>query len=91
VPFLVPRTGPEGVAAFFQSLAALEFRGFQVVNLLEGGDQVAAVVALDVVVRATGKPVVDQEVHMWTFGADGKVTAFRHFSDTEEFARAVAN
>jgi ketosteroid isomerase-like protein len=91
IPFLTPRNGLAEVAEFFQGLAGLEFRKFEVLNILEGGNQVAAVVDLDLVVRATGKPVVDQELHLWTIGDDGKVTAFRHFADVEELAAALAN
>ncbi|MEZ5667809.1 MAG: nuclear transport factor 2 family protein [Alphaproteobacteria bacterium] len=91
VPILVPRHGPAEVAAFFESLAGVEFRKFAILNMLEGGDQVAVVVDFDLVVRATGRAVADQEMHLWTFGADGKVTHFRHFVDTEAFAAAFAD
>ena len=88
VPLFVPRRGPDEVQGFFEALSALEFRRFEVTNLLEGGNQVVAVVSLDIVVKATGKGVADEELHLWTFGEDGKVTAFRHFADTERMAAA---
>ena len=33
-------------------------------------------------VKATGKRVRDEEIHLWEFGSDGKVAAYRHFLDT---------
>ena len=91
IPFFTPRHGTAEVALFFESLAGLEFRKFEVLNMLEGGNQIAVLVDFDLVVRATGSAIVDQEMHLWTFGDDGKVARFRHFADTEEFAAAVAD
>jgi hypothetical protein len=88
IPSLVPRTGPREVGAFFEGLAELEFTRFDVLNMLEGGDQVAVVVDLAATVKDTGRSVDDIELHLWTFGADGQVTEFRHFVDGEEFLAA---
>lgn len=88
-PFLAPRAGKAGVGEFFAALQGLEFRKFAVLNMLEGPNQIAVLVDLDLVVKATGKPFVEQEIHLWTFGADGKVASFRHFVDTLEYAAAV--
>lgn len=87
---LAPRTGPQEVGGFFESLAALEFRKFEILNMLEGGNQVAVVVDVELAGRDTGKTFDDVELHLWTFGEDGKVTAFRHFLDMEEYAALFA-
>lgn len=83
IPWLVPRRGLEGVEAFFASLQGLEFHQFDVRNLLEGGNQVAGIIALEVTVKASGKRVRDYEIHLWTFDEAGQVVAFRHFVDTK--------
>lgn len=83
-----PRRGRDAVPGFFGLLAALEFRRFDVANLLEGGDQVMGLIHLEVMVKATGRVVRDLEAHLWTFGADGRVARFRHLCDTRQFAAA---
>jgi ketosteroid isomerase-like protein len=82
VPWLQCRKGREGVADFFRSLEVLEFRKFQVRNLLEGGNQVAADVAVEFEVRASGVVFHDEEIHLWIFDASGEVVRFRHYTDT---------
>ncbi len=91
VATLVPRTGPDEVVGFFEELGALEFKRFDVVNMLEGGNQVVAVIELEVVGKETGREFADQELHLWTFGDDGKVASFRHFLDMEEYARVLSD
>ncbi len=89
IPYIVPRTGKEGVEAFFACiLNDLEFHKFDVANILDSGDQSAALIHFDITVKATGKRLQDLEVHVWTFGRDGKVTAFRHVFDTAKHAEA---
>jgi uncharacterized protein len=89
IPYIVPRAGKDGVQAFFACiLNDLEFHNFDVANLLEGGDQISAVINFDITVKATGKRLQDLEIHLWTFGADGKVTQFRHVFDTAKHAEA---
>lgn len=88
---MVPRTGPDEVVGFFNALGALEFKKFEIVNILEGGSQVIAVIDLELVGKETGRKFVDQELHLWTFGEDGKVTAFRHFLDMEEYAKVLSD
>jgi ketosteroid isomerase-like protein len=90
VPWMAERHGREDVAGFFAALGALDFHGFEIVALLTGGDSVAAVVELDVTVRATGRRLRDREVHVWRFGPDGLVTEFRHHVDTAKHAAASA-
>jgi ketosteroid isomerase-like protein len=90
VPWLLERTGREDVAGFFASLAALDFHAFEPTALLEGDGAVVAVIAVDVTVRATGERFRDDEIHLWSFDADGRVTAFRHFVDTAKHVEAYA-
>ena len=83
VPWLQPRQGKAGAAGFFQDLAAsFEIHEFQVLAVMPGETQVAAEFVLDATVRATGRRFRDEEVHMWTFNAGGKVVRLRHYADT---------
>ena len=79
--------GRGAVAGFFAALDALEIHAFEPRNFLAGGDQVVVTFFTDVTHRASGMRWPDDELHLWTFGADGKVTAFRHYIDT---ARHIA-
>jgi ketosteroid isomerase-like protein len=89
VPWLLQRTGREEVGAFFESLAALEFHVFAPGAMLEGEDRVAAVIDVDVTVKATGERFRDVEIHLWTFAPDGRVAEFRHLVDTAKHVEAV--
>lgn len=86
--YITPRRGKQQVGEFFAALAGLEFHGFEVVNILDGGEQVVALINLDLTVKATGKRLQDLEVHVWTFNADGKIAALRHVFDTAKHAEA---
>jgi uncharacterized protein len=88
IPYLTPRKGKAEVGSYFAAIAGLEFHGFQPLNLLEGGNQVAAVINLDATVRATGHRFQDVEVHLWTFDAAGKIIEMRHMLDTGKQAAA---
>jgi ketosteroid isomerase-like protein len=88
VPWLAERTGREDVAGFFEALGALEFHRFAPTALLGDGDQVVALIDEDVTVRATGERFRDATAHVWTFGPDGRVLAFRHLTDTVKHVEA---
>jgi ketosteroid isomerase-like protein len=89
VPWLAERTGPGEVREFFASLAALEFHRFEPLTFLEGERTVAAVIAIDVTVKASGERFRDDEIHLWTFGADGRVVSFGHYVDTAKHVEAL--
>lgn len=84
VPWLRPRRGRDQVEGFFGELGGLDFRRFEPLSFLTSADQVAAVIAVELASKATGRAIRDLEVHLWTFGADGKVVRFRHFADTHQ-------
>jgi ketosteroid isomerase-like protein len=90
VPWLAERTGPDEVAEFFASLAALEINEFAPTTVLGDADRVVALIDVDFTVRATGERFRDSEVHVWTFGPDGRVTEFRHYVDTAKHVEAYA-
>ena len=88
VPWLTPGRGKAHATKFFESLGAVEITKFEPKNLLEGGDQVAAVIDIELAVKATGAIVRDEELHLWTFAPDGKVAAFHHVVDTAQHIAA---
>jgi uncharacterized protein len=90
VPWLTERTGPDEVAEFFAALGALDINAFAPTAFLEGDGVVAAVIAIDLTVKATGERFRDDEIHLWSFGPDGRITAFRHFVDTAKHVEAYA-
>lgn len=90
LPWLARRTGKSEVAAFFETLAReFEFHSFQPLGLLEGDGSVAAVIRIAVTVKATGRLIEDDEVHLWTFDDAGKVIDHRHFLDTGKHIAAA--
>lgn len=88
VPWLAPGRGKAHVGQFFASLAAVDIGKFVPMNLLEGGNQVVAVIDIELTVKATGRTVRDEELHLWTFGEDGKVVSFHHVVDTAQHVAA---
>jgi hypothetical protein len=85
VPWLRPLRGRSEVPQFFQSLGALEFRRFEPKTLLENGDVVVAIIGLTVVVKSTGRTIVEEdEMHIWRFDRQGRVQGFSHKVDTHQ-------
>lgn len=83
LPWYQPRTGAAEVPGFFGDLMGnVVLTTFEPRNFLVGGDQVAVVVRYAMEVKASGRALAeDTEVHLWTFGADGKVVRFGHVVD----------
>jgi ketosteroid isomerase-like protein len=87
VPYLRPRRGRETIGGFFADLGAnVEITRFEPLAFLAGGDQVAVPIRFECRLRRNGRAVKDLEMHLWTFGADGRVARFRHVLDTHQHA-----
>ena len=85
VPWLQPLKGREHVSEFFQALGGLTIKGFRPKTFLEAGQIVVVLIDLDATVKATGRPVVEEdEVHIWYFNSAGMVARFRHRVDTHQ-------
>jgi ketosteroid isomerase-like protein len=85
VPWLQPRRGQAGAAAFFESLAAIDITRLEPTAFLESGSTVVVLFQLEATVKATGRRVVEEdEVHIWHFDAAGKAARFRHRIDTHQ-------
>jgi ketosteroid isomerase-like protein len=90
VPWLIPRHGRSGAAEFFGLVGStLIVKDFRVLSLMDGGDQVAAEFEIECDVPATGGRYRDEEMHLWTFDAAGKVIRLRHNTDTAKHIRAA--
>lgn len=90
VPWLVPRSGKAGVAEFFGLLGStLIVKHFRVLSLMDGGDHVAAEFEIACDVPSTGRHYRDEEIHLWTFDAAGKVIRLRHYTDTAKHIHAA--
>jgi ketosteroid isomerase-like protein len=88
VPIYEPRVGREGARAFFEVLGGLDITRFVPTNFLTGGMQVAVTIDLAATVKATGHKVEVLEIHLWTFGDDGKISRFFHCVDRHAFVVA---
>ncbi len=90
VPWMLRRSGKDGVAEFFQAVSEnLEFHSYAPQNLLAGGNQVVATISFDATAKQTGERFRDEEIHLWTFDESGKVAAMRHYLDTAKHIRAA--
>lgn len=90
--YLRPGCGKAHVAEFFGHVGAtITFSHFQPGTPCDGGDTVIMPVWVAGAIVGGGAFPLDLEAHVWTFGADGKVTAFRHIGDfaTQEAAAAM--
>jgi uncharacterized protein len=88
VPWLAPRTGKAGALAFFELAAKFQVHDLQLLSIMGNDRQVAA----EFVFEATppgGYRYRDEELHLWTFNADGKVGRFRHYVDTAKHIAAA--
>jgi ketosteroid isomerase-like protein len=90
VPWMLPRTGPDGALEFFKVIGAWTPHRFEVLALMESGDRVAAEVEAEFTV-ASGRRFSDQEMHLWTFNGEGKVSSFRHYLDTAKHIEVAAD
>jgi uncharacterized protein len=90
IPWYEPRHGRDAVAGFFTALSeGLILHRLEPTNMLVGGNQVAVTLAIETEVKGTGVSTKDLEVHLWTFGDDGKITRFAHILDRHAHAAGV--
>lgn len=88
VPWMLPRTGKEGVMEWLKVFGTMKLHDFQVLSLMEGGNQVASEIVIDAEV-ATGGRYRDEEVILWTFNDAGKIVRLRHYTDTAKHIAAA--
>jgi ketosteroid isomerase-like protein len=89
VPWMRPRHGKDDVVGFFETAAQMAITDLQILNMMEGGNTVAVEFVLEADLPAWGGGHYrDEEVHLWTFDDDGKVTRLRHYTDTAKHIAA---
>ena len=80
--------GKEEVLGWFGKLAEqVDFSAFEPRDFIAQGDKVVSLVHAEATVRSTGRSMVQDEAHVWTF-RDGKVARFQIYLDTAAAAAA---
>jgi ketosteroid isomerase-like protein len=88
LPMFQPRRGKRGAVEFFELVGACKVIEFEVLDLLAGENAVVAQIVIELAYPDGGR-LRDEELHHWRFGADGKVTALRHYTDTAKHIAAA--
>ena len=89
VPWHGPWRGRSEIARFFETIGReVDFQAFEPRHVLGGASEVAVLVHLRYVVRATKKIVDELQVHWWSLQA-GRVKALCHHEDTAQVISAV--
>jgi uncharacterized protein len=81
VPWLAPRRGHDDVAEFFAIVSAWTYERFEVRDMLVSDTQVAVEIRMTAELP-NGRRIDEEVIHLWTFGADGKVVKLRRMLDT---------
>jgi ketosteroid isomerase-like protein len=88
VPWMTARQGKEDVMEFFRIVGEFTFHEFSVLNLMAGEHHVSTELVVDATVPGGGR-FRDEEMHLFTFNAEGKVTRLRHYTDTAKHIAAA--
>jgi len=86
-----PYVGPQAILEGVFMRIVSEWDNFKVTaeSILDAGDQVVTLGFYSGTFKQTGKSVKAQMVHVWNL-VDGKATSFQQYTDTKQFADAVA-
>jgi ketosteroid isomerase-like protein len=88
IPGAGTHRGKAAVGGFFGTLAeSADFQTFEPREFIAQGDKVVALIHSEATVRSTGRNVVDDALHLWTF-RDGEVSHFQVFQDTAALVAA---
>ncbi|HEY1333287.1 MAG TPA: nuclear transport factor 2 family protein [Myxococcaceae bacterium] len=80
--------GKDEVLGWFGKLAEdVDFSTFDPTDFIAQGDKVVSLVRVEATVRSTGRPLVNDEAHVWTF-REGKLARFQIYLDTAASAAA---
>src|SRR5262249_41754299 len=85
-----PVKGKANLPRFFTSLQQMDIRAFEPRAFFTDHQHVAALIHIDYTVRKTERRVVEDQIHLWRFDADGKVASLQHFEDTAQVLSAFA-
>jgi hypothetical protein len=81
VPWMRGGIGKAAALRFFSEIGRWKIEDFKVLGLMSSASQVAAEAMIDAVLP-DGRRLRDEEMHLWTVNAAGRVTRFRHYLDT---------
>jgi uncharacterized protein len=87
LPVVAPRRGADGVREFLALVGTYQLHDFQVLDLMASDRQVTAQIVIELSYPGGGR-YRDEELHLWRFGEDGKITALRHYVDTAKHIAA---
>jgi uncharacterized protein len=80
--------GKDDVLGWFGRLAEdLDFSTFERRDFIAQGDKVVSIIHAEATVRSTGRSVINDEAHVWTFSG-GKLARFQIYFDTAAAAAA---
>ena len=80
--------GKDEVLGWFGKLGeGLDFSTFDPTDFIAQGDKVVSLVHVEATVRSTGRSLVNDEAHVWTFRG-GKLARFQIYLDTAASAAA---
>jgi ketosteroid isomerase-like protein len=88
IDHFLPRRGHAQVIEFFKLFASYTVHRFDVLDVLVSADRVACVVVIDASTPDGGR-YRDEEMHLWTFDAEGRISALRHYIDTAKHLAAA--
>jgi ketosteroid isomerase-like protein len=89
VPWLQPYSGRDAVAGFLAVASQMDIVDLQILNMMEGGNEVAVSFVIEAnLPTCGGRSYRDEEIHLWTFNAEGKVARLRHYVDTAKHIQA---
>ena len=82
-------SGKAKLPGFFQAVGeCLDIHVFSPHTFVEQGDHVVVLLRIESTVRQTGKPLLNDAVHVWRLDGDSKVKSYRHYNDTAAEADA---
>jgi hypothetical protein len=83
VPYMREKNSVAGVAEFFGEVGKLGVKMSKVISIMGEGNKFAVEFEIE-----TERFGYEEEIHLWTFGENGKVTGFRHYLDTAKHIAA---
>jgi ketosteroid isomerase-like protein len=90
VPWHTPVHGRSELPKFFQALGGgVDMHGFVPREMMQDGPHVLVAVHIEYTVRKTGRRVVQDQIHWWTFDDNHRVLRLRHYEDTAQVLAAV--
>lgn len=91
VPWHAKAEGKSALPQFFNDFAQnVELQSFEPRSFVHSGDDVIAHIHIEYKVKRSGKDVNMDQLHWWTFNAEGKIARLVHFEDTAQVIAAYS-